>query len=79
MTLAHLFFNNIMVVCFQDEALKAFWKHCPEADVDYVNTLIREVDDPTVLLVVAVGGDVKTGGQVTLSGPEDLLKQLSPK
>ena len=58
--------------------MKAFWKHCPEADVDYVNTLIREVDDPTVLLVVAVG-DVKTGGQVTLSGPEDLLKQLSPK
>ena len=62
----------------QDEKLTAFWLHRQDADADYVNTLIREVDDPTVLLVVAVG-DVKTGGQLTLCGSEPLLKQLSPK
>ena len=64
--------------CFQDEKLKSYCLHRPEADADYVNTLIREVDDPTVLLVVAVG-DVKAGGQLTLCGPEALLKELAPK
>lgn len=61
----------------KEEQLKYFCVHRPDADVDYINTLLRELNDPEVLVVAGVG-EVKTGGQLAMAGPEPLLKELSP-
>ena len=61
----------------KEDQLKYFCVHRPDADFDYINTLLRELNDPEVLVVAGVG-EVKTGGQLAMAGPEPLLKELSP-
>ena len=38
----------------KEEQLKYFCVHRPDADVDYINTLLREVNDPEVLVVAGL-------------------------
>jgi len=66
----------------RETGLRYHCEHRPEADGDYVNTLVRGVDNDhnnnKVLIVVAVGEE-KTGCQLTIYGPEKLLETLSPQ
>ena len=38
----------------KEEQLKYLCVHRPDADVDYINTLLREVNDPEVLVVAGL-------------------------
>ena len=65
---------------FRDRRPKYVLIHRPDADVEYMNALLREITaiDQDVLVVVAVG-ETKTGGQIAMSGPITYLKDLSPE
>ena len=63
----------------KEKQLKYFSKHRNETDSEYANTLIREVEDTSVMIFLT-SGDEKTGPfQLTLYGLENTIKDLSSK
>ena len=59
-----------------EQKLKYFCIHRQDVDIDYINHIIRETNDPNILLVVGVG-EIQTGGQLAIFGPEQVLKSIS--
>ncbi|WAR04193.1 AASD1-like protein [Mya arenaria] len=52
--------------------------HRKEGDIDFLNTLIKELNDES-LLTLATAGEDKAPGFVMMSGPEEMVKDLGPK
>lgn len=57
---------------------KYFSLHKKEAEVDFVNVLIKEVNDPSILLFLTIGEE-KGAGHMILHGEESLVAELGPK
>ncbi|CAB0009555.1 unnamed protein product [Nesidiocoris tenuis] len=53
-----------------------FFHHRKEAEMDYVNYFIKELNDPAILLLLVVGDGPEC--HVVLNGPPDLVQNLGP-
>ncbi|KAH3699280.1 alanyl-tRNA editing protein Aarsd1-B-like [Dreissena polymorpha] len=62
----------------QKEKPKVFIYHRKDGDLDFMNTLIKELNDESIVTIVTAGED-KGPGLVMLSGPEGIIKELGPK
>ena len=63
----------------KEKSLRYFMKHRNEPDPEYSNTLIREIDDVEVMLIIITGDEKKGPFQLTLFGPEKIMTDLGQK
>jgi len=53
--------------------------HKREGDADYINTFIAELDDNDILLVLSVGDEKATSGQLALAGNPEVVGAVGKK
>ena len=63
----------------KEKKLRYFSKHRNEVDVDYGNTLIRELENTDVMLFVTCGDEKKGPFQLTLYGPQNVMCDIGAK
>lgn len=57
---------------------KVFFHHRRDGDMDYLGTIINEINDESVFKVLTAGED-KGAGTLVVHGPQDLVSQIGPK
>lgn len=55
-----------------------FIYHRREGDIDFLNALVKEINDESKVCLLTAGED-KGPGFVMMTGPEDIVKELGPK
>ncbi|OWF35864.1 alanyl-tRNA editing protein Aarsd1-like [Mizuhopecten yessoensis] len=56
-----------------------FVLHRKEGDIDFMNIVVREINDKAVSCLLTVGDDMKGAGLFLLSGREEILKDVGPR
>ena len=63
----------------KEKKFQYFSKHRNELDSEYSNTLIRELENTDVMVVVTTGDEKKGPFQLVIYGPENVMSDISPK